>query len=692
MPKIREYNNTQTINSQPLDQAAYRVERTGMIEGQAIRQIGEEGAGALNTMEKNQAQSETSDLAKQMGDLDLSLTQQYEAAKQKGDPNNPTFATDFVSKNIDPALDKMGENISTRQGQQMYQEASNRLRLEYTKRGLADQVAFSGEKAVNNFKDTITSYANSVTTDPTTTDHAADMIALMAPSLPAEHRDALVSSGQELVYGAGAKAYLDSAIKNPNATSATLDQAWQYLADPKNGFVGHVNPDTFSALNKQYETAKETLGAATSALADQNWGDLKDRAMNNGGYDVGGSMQSLIDGYKGKNAAETQVWKAEHQKDLDETIAYGQASSGVRTMAQPDILAKYADLNNQINTAAPDKIGGLLAQQKAIVSASQQRDKEFSADPAAYVIGNSPVVQQRYQAYASNPTPASFARYAQTSLAEQARLYPDATPKLVTAEMEKSVGAQIASIAQTPDGASQVATTLSQYSQMMGPYWNRAAQEMFHDKVLNQAQYVAGTMWSKPEAQGLAQDLLRASTIPTKDLGIGGVTSAAADKEAASQLTPLRTALGSDANGYQVYAAYEKSLATLIQYKGDVSGAADMANKLIMDEYQFSGKLMMPANVDKSSAVAGTRSVQADLGNAQRHNLVVPPSYSGAGPADQRAEFTRDVQQSGYWIMSSDNKSAMLVTERGDPVRETVKGKVQNVTLDWATLQKLGGR
>jgi hypothetical protein len=88
---------------------------------------------------------------------------------------------------------------------------------------------------------------------------------------------------------------------------------------------------------------------------------------------------------------------------------------------------------------------------------------------------------------------------------------------------------------------------------------------------------------------------------------------------------------------------------------------------MIMGEYQFRGTLRMPTNVDASAVVSGTKAVQADLGN---HKIIVPPSYSGLGPHDQRSLYVRAIQEHGHWSTSGDGKTALLYDEQGTPVYE----------------------
>lgn len=685
MPNIRQYNNTQTIEPQPLEQAAYRVERAGMIEGAAIRQGAAQAVKAVGDVEQHYAEQETSDLSQKISNLDLAVTQQYEDAKQKGDVSDPNFVSNFITKNIQPELDKLGDGLITKQGQTMFREASATMVREYAKRGIADQAAFAGNQAVSNYKNTVTQYANMASLDPTTTDHAANMMSTLASSLPAEHRPELLGAAQEQIYTSGAKGYLDTALKNPNATPQSLDAAWNYVSDPKNGFVAHVNPDTFSALQKQYEQAKETLGATQSQIAALQWPKIL-TAVKEGDPAGMDAAQQFIGSYHGKTAADTVVDVAKYNSELQDAQDFFKASSTYRDMPQPEISAQYDTLKQQAQ--AGDKFA------KAAVQAIDTRWQEYHADPMSYVLQNNAVVQTRYGQYAQDPTPQNYKAFADAATAEQQRLYPGETPKLVTKDMAHSLSTQLAAIPRTPDGAAQVAQTLSEFATTTGSYWPQVSAELAHDHVLNSEQAVAASLWSDPTKQGVAQELLRASMLPKKDLDTGGVSYNQAAKAARQALADFRTAMIPQTNGAEIYGNYASSLTMLLQVRGNITDAPALAKQLINDEYQFSGTLMVPAaaKVDLHQVVAGTRSIQADLGNEKRHDLVIPPSYSGTGSADQRAEYIRDVQKSGYWIMSGDNKGAMLVTERGDPVYEHVKGRTQQIIVPWDQLQKIGGQ
>jgi hypothetical protein len=688
MGRIREYNNTQTINPSPLDQAAYRVEKTGMIQGAAMRETGAAGARVINRFEDSIAQGETSDLAKKMSDLDLQTTQAYEDEKQKGDMSDPDFASKFVEKHLQPNLDKLGEDLLTPEAQKMYQQASLKLTSEYTKRAISDQATFAGNKAITDYKSQITTYSNLSTNDPTTTDHNAEMIRIAAKALPAEHRDALTKAALAANYESGGKGYLQAAIKNPNATLQTLDAAWEHVADKKNGFVDNMDPDAYAALKSQYETARMNLNAVNSAKADINFGDILKQVSGNGGNDVNGAGQALIDSYQGKTAAETQLWKAEHQKQYDEAMSFGKATVGVATMPEPELIDKITSTQAAIDKAAPGDIGKLTAQRDAMMASYKQRSQEFAKDQAAYVLQNSPVVASRYQDYLQKQTPESFANFAQASIAEQQRLYPGVTPALVTVDMAATIGNAVSSVPATPEGATQLGSVLRKYSKDAGQYWPQIAQELYHDKVLNPNQFVAASMWGKPDALGLAQDLLRASVMKPEDFSkTTTITEGQGDKFAKAALAPLALTLHDAANGGQLMSAYEGALATLIRAKGDKNAGAAIAAKMIMGEYQFRGTLRMPTNVDASAVVSGTKSVQADLGN---HKIIVPPSYSGLGPHDQHALYIRAVQENGHWSTSGDGKTALLYDEQGTPVYETMHGHRAQVALDWKTLQKLG--
>jgi hypothetical protein len=133
--------------------------------------------------------------------------------------------------------------------------------------------------------------------------------------------------------------------------------------------------------------------------------------------------------------------------------------------------------------------------------------------------------------------------------------------------------------------------------------------------------------------------------------------------------------------------AYQNSLVTLIQAKGDINSAGALAAKMVMGEYQFAGSLRMPTDVNAAQVVTGTKSVLADIPN---HKLVIPPSYSGTGPADQKAEYTRSIQEYGHWSTNSSGDGALLYDEQGTPVYEMINGQQRQVSLKFTDLQAIG--
>lgn len=687
MARIPVYNNTQRIDPGPFAQAAYRIGRSASATGSAIKGAFDAAGNAVNNYEDHQAQQEQSDLSAKFSDLDMKLTEKYEKAKQSGDVSKPTFAEDFVSNNIEPELDALGADLSTEKGQQMYQQASQKMRAEYFKRGVADQVTASGVDAVSNFKGMVKSYANIVTTDPTLTEHAASMIDTLAPNLPQEHRGALTQAAKASVYAASADAWVSALAKNPNATPEMVDHVRKYLDDPKNGYVDNTDPESFEAAHKRLDTIQDTLGAVQSHIAEQAWPDLMARVKSIG-VDVDHSAQALIDNYQGTNAKETAVWKAAHQRDLDATLEYGKTTSYVTSAPRQDVLSQIGDNSAAISAAKPDDLRPLQAKQAALVAALKQRDQAFSNDPTGYVISTSAAVSARYQAFAQKPSAATFDQFVTASVAEQKRLYPDVVPRIVTNDMEQHIGQELAGIANDKEGATQVGASLASYQQVMGPHWDQAVGELYHDKVLNKAQYVAASMFAKPQATGLAQDLLRASVLTPEELTrTGDVTSDKANKAAHDALAPLAATLVDAANGRQLLDAYQSSLAKLIQYKGDANAAPQIAAKMILGEYQFKGTMRMPTNVDAGKVVAGAKSVLGDIGN---HKLVVPPSFSGTGPVDQRAEYIQNVQDYGHWSTSQSGDTAVLYDQQGTPVYETVNNQRRQVALKWSDLEKLG--
>jgi hypothetical protein len=185
----------------------------------------------------------------------------------------------------------------------------------------------------------------------------------------------------------------------------------------------------------------------------------------------------MVDAHAGTNAADTAVQRAAMQRSLNQAIAYGDQTAKAKDMSEPDALAAYGRLTEELKTAKPDELSSLQVAQRAIAETIQARDKAFTHDPAGYILDNNKSVAASYAKFQNNPTPDAFAEYAGKTMAEQHRLYPDRAPALLTSDIAGSISDSLSGIPNNPDGAARAGVVLSQWGP--NPKQNIAA---FFDK------------------------------------------------------------------------------------------------------------------------------------------------------------------------------------------------------------------
>jgi hypothetical protein len=295
-----------------------------------------------------------------------------------------------------------------------------------------------------------------------------------------------------------------------------------------------------------------------------------------------------------------------------------------------------------------------------------------------------------YVNYQKNPTPQNFQTYAAFSEGQQARLYPGRVPSVLTDDMKRDIGNSLQAVDQTPQGALQAAGTLSNLRDTTGAYYGGAVHELLRDHIIKPGQYVAGQLIGDPKTFTMAGDVLKATSMTNDDLfRQSGITEAKADAVARAAFSSFAATFSDTVNGRQLVGNYEAALSSLLRYHGDVSTATaqSMAKSMILDRYNIRGNMRIPSNFDDMDVADGAQSVLNDIKN---HNLIAPPSFSGAGGALQSDMYKADVQDFGHWSTNAKGDGAQLFDQYGQPVYEKVNGKVQTVNIAYSQLEQLG--
>lgn len=692
---------TNTVKAPAADQAGSQAyEQLGRHEGAAYNAAGQAIGGGVTSLgtaiDDHTALTETSDLTNGFATIEMKTAQDLQQSKTTMDPHDTEAASKFLQAHED-AVNALGEKLTSQKGKEMFNRMAADYKVNTFNKVLGYQSEAAADSVITNFKSGFDTRANLAEQDPTSVAASIAALQAAAPGLPAEHRDSILKEGIAQVANSGAEGVLDKLLQNHNATPADVETARAYLNDPKNLFINNMSPGQFDSINKRLDTIKNTQGNVQSVIAAQTL-EAGYKQIAQSGVDPGGQFQAIITQYQGKTEAETAEFKARAQRDLNAAIATGQATVTVKTMPDADIKADLIDLKNKVDSAAPEDSQKLQDQYKAVVEAKKARDEAFAKDPADWLNNNNDVVKVRYANFANNPSKQNFQQYAAATIAEQKRLYPNSTPRIVSNEMADTIQGAVGKITNDPQGASAAANTLSSYAKTAGSYWPQMSQELYHRKVLNPDQFVAASLYGKPNGTGLAEEILRTSVIPNKELlakNVGNVNVTEEKARAAANLAfaPLAKTLVDDRAPDSIVNAYETSLTNVLLNRGNVSDAAGLASKMINDEYDFKGTYRVPksagANVDDVDAglksALGSAQTQAHAGTGIADaDLIVPKSYSGLGPDDQKRAYVANIQRQGHWVTNSSETGAVLYDEQGSPVWQKGKGgQPQMVGMSW---------
>jgi hypothetical protein len=696
----------------PSEEGAAAYERVGRYIGQAFKEVGSEVQGTVDTMAQNQARSTQMNMQADLSQFQVEAHQNLSQYLSTAKPDDPDALTKWNKDYFQPGLQALNQK--------------------YSQTGTGDSVldAVTGNKYHDQLMDTFSRQTNAIQSsvmdratgewadiqgryyvqkaDETTANHAAlghddpasypaliqqnDAFLSSVPFHDAAQRETAIREGRARITDSTLDGIVAKAEDPNHTTPEAIQNALSVIQDPKAGFYSNASPGKYDMTVDRLQKTAATYGEVPTILAESQMPSII-KGIEAGNPDALASAQSFMANIKAASPQKAAELQGKYGTQIEEAQGVYAATQSYRDMPTPALQSILDNSQQHLAGASAETLPFEEAKIKGAQEFLTKRNQEFKSEGGAqFAINHSPSVASREQAFLQNPSPQAWQNYSQFSQAYQRQIYPDQTPRLLTKDMVATITDQIRQIPDGPDGAAKTASFLNQFSQAMGPQWPQVSQELFQAHAMNEQQYLAASLWSNPASRGIAQDVLHMSTMSDKDIQAaseqpGHKSLVQAQQDAADALQPFRTAMSYQGDGPKIYSAYESTLTKLIQYKGGSVDAAALAGQLINNEYHFSGSLMIPSSYDQSSVVAGTRNVSGDLAN---HNLVVPSSLSGAGPADQRAEFIRDVQQSGRWVMTGDNRGAMLTTERGDPVYETIKGQKRPLVIDFQTLSKLG--
>lgn len=168
MPNIRTYQSKADV-PQP-GQADSFVAGAGEAQAQGIKGFGDplaKGMEDLGSQVVNyEEQNETSKLAADASTAQAELTKQWLDTARTADPNDTGVAQRFMDNVVNPRLDQVGADVSTRTGKLMWQKARAGLAADMFTKTAADQATLAGEAQVQNMTTVMNQGSDTVMSDP----------------------------------------------------------------------------------------------------------------------------------------------------------------------------------------------------------------------------------------------------------------------------------------------------------------------------------------------------------------------------------------------------------------------------------------------------------------------------------------------------------------------------------------------
>lgn len=357
---------------------------------------------------------------------------------------------------------------------------------------------------------------------------------------------------------------------------------------------------------------------------------------------------------------------------------YERISGGIRAMSTADA----AERGRMVAEASPTPgvgFAGELSMQQTLQQARQAVEKAIIADPAEYMLKQSPRVQRAgavLQRVLNDPSQSAEDKvaatdfYARVTSAEQLRLGVDTIrdentgnklrgPKLLT----NAQANQIADLlSDTSKGGAPIVSTLQGLEQQWGKYWPQVYGQLAQDNRIPAAALIIPNMRNDASRSRMAQvmtmkpDELRAliGTSDPQDLR---------DKLTSEFKSALSTFTAQGADGNRTLVKVMESaerLAMLYRSQGqDVAAAAHQAYDETMGHaYTFKDTYRVPKAVDASAVARGAAALLEDVVKGGQAQVFAGPTPT---PITQDALRSRSM-----WITAGDETGLQLATRGAD--------------------------
>lgn len=687
MPRLQEFDNTQNVNPGVVDETARSVAAYGRQAGSDIDRGASAIGNAFNQLGEAAGQNETMALAKKASDTDLQLDTQYADLKQNTDPNDPASMaklSNFYTDNVQPAYDKLGADLGSKQAREYFQAHSISRQDEFGRRILTDHYQLAGDAAVSNFQDLVDNGGKRVELDPSNLHDVLGSIQRAGTALPPSVRDRAVREATNHTADFTAETLFNRAVHDPNATPQSLDVAYGKISNPDGELFKSMSPGRLATIQDEFDKAKVGVASTQFAGVAAQWDDMR-AAVRAGNPAAISWTQQNLNNVMGSTPKEKAEEIAKRQQGFADDQAYAKQATAFAGKTLPELKQMSETvLPPDAERSAADK--GTAASQEV----AKNMVRAYDSDRTGYMLQNNVAVGTAYQQFQQNPSAQTFQNYAAKTTAAQSQFDPDRIPAVLPSDLINNIASTMTKVTQTPEGAAQVANTLTQLKNQTGQYYNEAVHELMDKHILNGSQFAAAQLAGNPKSWALGQEGIRAAAVSDSDLTkTSGVSKASADKVMQQSLTTLAPTFADTTNGHELMASYIDFGSDIMRARGkvDTTTAGQIAQAAVLGRFTIQNNLRIPNNMDASDVSNGAAMTLAQI---SKRNIQPPPSFSGFGPALQHDAYMDDVKDFGHWSTNARGDGAILYDQYGAPVYEKQNGKTVQVEIPYTSLAQTG--
>lgn len=403
MAQIKEYAS-QVGTAGPIQGREARGEDFGAQVGQGLSDLGQGVATLGEGIRKHEESLEVSNVNAQMAEAGTQWTQEFQARLKSAPAGDTSFVENFQT-DYDAAMDKIGEGIETKAGQQHFDTLRNHQKAHFMESAIAGQAELVKEGVIENHRSFVSNLQNQLIQDPSSYDYVMNTYKAAGDAL-SDQRQRAKFSEEELPLLEKSRVYGDIRM-NPQLAKTNLEAGFydKLKGTEVEAMIGHANQaisgqhaDEERWKRVQEEQAKQVeLKTQNDFLQKLNDDKLTSKDILNSSLSPfgSGSKEQFLNLIKSKgqedlkdNSQFVPLFQAinrpdgDPQKLTDERDLIGQVGNGLTLEGYKSLLSAMQGTNTAAGKAEKKMVDTFLGNMKRQMSTSNDllRIKDVRGD------------------------------------------------------------------------------------------------------------------------------------------------------------------------------------------------------------------------------------------------------------------------------------------------------------------------